>query len=205
MMLGRNDTCLCGSGKKYKKCCYIKDGNWHQDILNFECNEGIKKVVLAAHDFIKERDLKGGCHLISAVMHILLNELGIESKIMIGEVKGDLFMFDHSWLEIEGKIIDVTVMNTLQDWIKLPPVILDLSVGSSMPVPYQYGVSANLDRVASDILKLSIAKYMINGANQGTFATLSDISKRADILFDDLNGILFKYQNVYRNLAVASE
>jgi len=22
--LGRNDNCLCGSGKKYKKCCYTK-------------------------------------------------------------------------------------------------------------------------------------------------------------------------------------
>ncbi len=23
--LGRNDPCHCGSGKKYKKCCYDKD------------------------------------------------------------------------------------------------------------------------------------------------------------------------------------
>ncbi|HAI6492494.1 TPA: SEC-C metal-binding domain-containing protein, partial [Escherichia coli] len=23
--LGRNDKCLCGSGKKYKKCCLIKN------------------------------------------------------------------------------------------------------------------------------------------------------------------------------------
>ncbi|MDD5614557.1 MAG: SEC-C metal-binding domain-containing protein [Candidatus Omnitrophica bacterium] len=22
--MGRNDTCPCGSGKKYKKCCYLK-------------------------------------------------------------------------------------------------------------------------------------------------------------------------------------
>ena len=25
MKLGRNDPCHCGSGKKYKKCCYAKD------------------------------------------------------------------------------------------------------------------------------------------------------------------------------------
>ena len=24
--LGRNDPCPCGSGKKYKKCCYLKQG-----------------------------------------------------------------------------------------------------------------------------------------------------------------------------------
>jgi len=25
MKLGRNDPCPCGSGKKYKRCCYGKD------------------------------------------------------------------------------------------------------------------------------------------------------------------------------------
>lgn len=25
---GRNDPCPCGSGKKYKKCCYGKDVPW---------------------------------------------------------------------------------------------------------------------------------------------------------------------------------
>lgn len=23
--IGRNDPCLCGSGKKFKKCCYMKE------------------------------------------------------------------------------------------------------------------------------------------------------------------------------------
>jgi len=27
MKLGRNDPCPCGSGKKYKKCCYLAEGN----------------------------------------------------------------------------------------------------------------------------------------------------------------------------------
>lgn len=26
MKIGRNEPCPCGSGKKYKKCCYLKDG-----------------------------------------------------------------------------------------------------------------------------------------------------------------------------------
>ena len=25
MKIGRNDLCPCGSGKKYKKCCLIRD------------------------------------------------------------------------------------------------------------------------------------------------------------------------------------
>ena len=204
-MIGRNDDCLCGSGIKYKKCCYLKGGDWHQDILDFDCDQNIKKVVLAAHDFIKDRNFKGGCHLISAIMHILFNELGIESKIMIGEVKGDRLLFDHSWLESDGKIIDVTVMNTLQEWIKLPPVILNLSVGTISTVPYQYGASSNLDIEADTILNQSISQYMLLGIGHGTFAHLLDIANRAGIVIDDVNHTMLKYKNVYRELAVASE
>jgi len=34
--IGRNDSCLCGSGKKYKKCCLMKD----QEMENFENPKG---------------------------------------------------------------------------------------------------------------------------------------------------------------------
>ncbi len=30
MKLGRNDPCHCGSGKKYKHCCYEKDHRPHE-------------------------------------------------------------------------------------------------------------------------------------------------------------------------------
>lgn len=31
MKLGRNDPCHCGSGKKYKHCCYATDNAPHED------------------------------------------------------------------------------------------------------------------------------------------------------------------------------
>jgi hypothetical protein len=31
MKVGRNDPCPCGSGKKYKHCCYAKDSVKHDD------------------------------------------------------------------------------------------------------------------------------------------------------------------------------
>ncbi len=34
--LGRNDTCRCGSGKKYKKCCYEKDQETMKDASAYE-------------------------------------------------------------------------------------------------------------------------------------------------------------------------
>jgi hypothetical protein len=30
---GRNDTCPCGSGKKYKKCCELKQGKRSNNVM----------------------------------------------------------------------------------------------------------------------------------------------------------------------------
>lgn len=34
--VGRNDPCQCGSGKKYKKCCYLKDEAANLEIFRYE-------------------------------------------------------------------------------------------------------------------------------------------------------------------------
>lgn len=33
MKVGRNDPCPCGSGKKYKHCCYEKDSVKHEGLI----------------------------------------------------------------------------------------------------------------------------------------------------------------------------
>ena len=33
MKTGRNDPCPCGSGKKYKHCCYAEDSVKHEDAV----------------------------------------------------------------------------------------------------------------------------------------------------------------------------
>lgn len=33
MKVGRNEPCPCGSGKKYKHCCYAKDSVKHEEPL----------------------------------------------------------------------------------------------------------------------------------------------------------------------------
>ena len=36
MKVGRNDPCPCGSGKKYKHCCYEKDSIKHEIVVEAE-------------------------------------------------------------------------------------------------------------------------------------------------------------------------
>jgi hypothetical protein len=35
-IIGRNDPCPCGSGKKYKKCCQLKDETANFEIFRYE-------------------------------------------------------------------------------------------------------------------------------------------------------------------------
>lgn len=50
-MIGRNDPCLCGSGRKYKKCCLGKT-EMHTDQL---IDEELERVLLGIYDQTKER------------------------------------------------------------------------------------------------------------------------------------------------------
>lgn len=104
MTVNRNESCTCGSGKKYKKCCMNWRENWALAIDGFACDDQIKKIIRGSFNFIVEHDYQGGCHLISAIIHILLTEKGYDSVVRIGEVKINNFVFDHSWVEIEGKL-----------------------------------------------------------------------------------------------------
>jgi len=43
MKLGRNDPCPCGSGKKYKKCCLMRDERKsHETLAKFVGNDWIE-------------------------------------------------------------------------------------------------------------------------------------------------------------------
>ena len=43
--IGRNDPCYCGSGKKYKKCCLLKDFHTEQETKvqeDLECTQWLE-------------------------------------------------------------------------------------------------------------------------------------------------------------------
>ncbi len=56
MKLGRNDPCHCGSGKKYKHCCYALDSVKHEDPI-IEAPEQADDA-----DSTDEKDSSGGDH-----------------------------------------------------------------------------------------------------------------------------------------------
>ncbi|MDU1847206.1 MAG: SEC-C metal-binding domain-containing protein [Niallia nealsonii] len=201
MKINRNAPCTCGSGKKFKKCCINWQENWSRAINNALCEQKIKDIYRGAFDFIVEYNYQGGCHLLSAIMHILLSESGYNSIVKIGEVRIGNLVFDHSWIELDGKVLDVAIMNTLQDGIMFPPVFFGNSVASGMEVNYEYGVSNALDEIARRVLDMSIGRYIMEGESIGSIEIMKDISSKAGFEYDDLENLILKYQNVYRILA----
>jgi hypothetical protein len=203
MKLSRNDLCICGSGKKYKKCCLNWRKNWAAGIDHHECDQQVKDIIKGAFDFIAEHDYKGGCHLVSAIVYILLTEKGYNPVVRLGEVQIDDYIFDHSWIELDGKVIDVAIMNTLQDGFKFPPVLYGKSVSTGKQVEYQYGVSQYIDATGQLVIGQSIGQYIMEGKSHGSLEILKLIAQNSGIVFDNIDDIVRKYFSIYRLKSVA--
>ncbi|WFR58252.1 SEC-C domain-containing protein [Anaerocolumna sp. AGMB13025] len=196
--IGRNDRCPCGSGLKYKQCCLKKNNLTFNEI---ESDDNMRIIVKSTYDFIKENKFEGGCHLTSAIMYILLTEVGFtDLEVKTGVVENDEGRFDHSWVEYQGKKIDMAIMNTLQDGFKYPPVFLDKLIGSSELMEYKYGIDMELDSDALRVLNQSLSDYILDGESQNTVLIFKDIAKRSGIELSDAKETLRKYSGTYRVL-----
>ena len=174
MKIGRNELCPCGSGKKYKYCCmnkpkmYIKDGVSEMvAIRNTVKQQGysddIANTLFNLMRFMKMKRWAGACHATSAVIYVALSELGYNPFICIGEVKSDIAgFFDHSWIELDGKIIDLACAITLMGGRPVSaPVIFDIDTFTGDHYEMKYGtLYSGLDAIASYILSVSFSDYM---------------------------------------------
>ena len=108
-----------------------------------ECTDTILKL----YDFMVERKHFGGCHAFSSVLYVALSELGLSPELCIGEckVKGTP-AFDHSWITINGSIIDLAVYFPLSKEINSisGPVVMGLDAITSLAPRTQYGVDTGL-------------------------------------------------------------
>lgn len=118
----------------------------------------------------KNEKVAGGCHFMSTMLHILLNEQGIKNDIMIGEVKDseEKILFSHSWIEIDEKVFDPGIMITLDGKVH-SPVYNSTNLTFDL-LNIEYGVSDNLndlDRDAKQALDISITAYLDGIKNYG--------------------------------------
>ena len=142
--IGRNDPCPCGSGKKYKNCCLSYGTQSIRDRINRLVKEHgydstMSHILCNMYYNMKKKQWLGACHAISSILYVALSEIGYKPSLCIGEVTGNNLYFDHSWITIDGMIIDFAINKTLLNGDPASGIIIfdqDIETGLSSCLTY---------------------------------------------------------------------
>ena len=58
---------------------------------------------------MKIKDYRGFCHASASILCVCLTEIGLSPKLYIGEENISNKYFDHSWIGLDNKVIDLAV------------------------------------------------------------------------------------------------
>ena len=103
--------------------------------------------VLCLYDFMIEKNYFGGCHALSSALYVALSELGLSPELCIGECQvPGMSPFDHSWITLNGDIIDIAVYFPLTQKINSMsgPVIFGVDAITNRAPRIQYGIDSGL-------------------------------------------------------------
>ncbi|GEK34216.1 YecA family protein [Kurthia sibirica] len=108
-MIGRNDPCPCGSGKKYKKCCANKEAMTVEAVYE----EEVERVLQTFYDkFPLEKDYDSYNEVIEKWHAVLSKYLDLD---MVEGIAMDYFFFherEDIWQDYLGKVIKETIRPT---------------------------------------------------------------------------------------------
>ena len=170
MSVGRNDPCPCGSGLKYKKCCLLKDKLFDpytaidEIVASNQYPQAVAQTIKNLARFISDRKWYGACHASCAALYVALKELGFSPTLCAGEVDAHAFIFDHSWVELDGRIIDAAIAFPLQGKPLSNLIVLGVDIFTKMPSNLVYGTSrgTGLDIDANYATTVPFCIYMDN-------------------------------------------
>jgi len=126
-------------------------------------SEDVQTVLLNLMDYMEEKELKGACHAVTSALYVALCEMGESPDICIGECRNQV-LFDHSWIVLNGKIIDMAIAMPLFDMITTGAVVADIDTAVMQKTKTAYGVSDGngLDGLANMITIVKFTEYMDN-------------------------------------------
>lgn len=167
MKVGRNDLCPCGSGKKFKHCCLNNKVSVYDAIAAVVENDGydasVTEVLCNLLRYMEEKKWIGACHATASVLYVVFSEMGLNPRICIGEVATRTFAFDHSWITIDDKIIDLACYMTLASGMPVSnPVVFDRDVIFKQKPDLKYGIqtASGLGPDAKGVISMPFGEYM---------------------------------------------
>lgn len=129
---------------------------------NLHNGEGIFDAYTALLTVMWREDWTGACHDSSAVLYMLLSELGYSPALVTGEVKAAAGIFDHSWVEVDGKIYDVAVGFPGEDGHYVgPSVFASLNLDTGKPTKLTFGVRSpgGIDDIGRFVAGATLNEY----------------------------------------------
>lgn len=167
MKIGRNDPCPCGRGKKYKQCCLPKESMSTEQLIRAAVsangyNDRISDVLCNLNRYMQRKQWWGACHASCSALYVALSELGYSPKLCIGEMMGQGLYFDHSWIELDGKIIDMAISMTLLGGAPASePILFGKNIRNGMESVVEYGVPGRgIEGESLIVMNLPFIDYM---------------------------------------------
>lgn len=167
MKIGRNDPCPCGSGKKYKQCCLPKESMSTEQLIRAAVSangydDRISDVLCNLNRYMQRKQWWGACHASCSALYVALSELGYSPKLCIGEMMGQGLYFDHSWIELDGKIIDMAISMTLLGGAPASePILFGKNIRNGMEPVIEYGVPGRgIEGESLIVMNLPFTDYM---------------------------------------------
>ena len=177
----------------------------YEIIKSNEYKEEVADAILNLYDYMITNKWIGACHEVSAVLYIALKELGCTATIKIGECKFEGGLpFDHSWIEIDEKNIDLAIFMPLDENMgKYGSLnICGTDVLTMAPHKVLYGINTGMsfNKETDKVVKTSLSKYMSSfpAEKDGLWTVLNKIYPYDDELNFDL--LKLKYDCVFRDL-----
>ncbi|WP_031358045.1 hypothetical protein [Caballeronia sordidicola] len=152
--------------------------------------------------FVVANGYFAGCHDTSAVLYMWLCQAGCREDSMalcIGEVKGHTGRFDHSWVEVNGKVLDVAVCAPGPNGgFAGGPVFGGMDLGSNTVPRTKFGVASEdaLDDEAATVYGKNLRQYQDFQVSRG-YKSMAQLVQ--EVYGEDGKTLIAKYRDVKRD------
>ena len=151
--------------------------------------------------YMNDKRWYGACHATCSVLSVCLTELGYSPQLCIGEAIADTLLFDHSWIVMDKKVVDLAIALPLAGDDSFGPVILDTNVQTMKKYTLRYGIKAQgLDTQAQHVMDMAFGDYMSQypDEKEGLWGVVKKVFP-GKVCIDELKE---KYHNVNREYIV---
>ena len=160
----------------------------------------IAETIIKMCEYLNEKQLWGACHACSSVLYVIFTEMGYNTTICVGEVDTNDYLFDHSWIEIDNKIIDLAINMTLDDGKSAnSPIILGIDSETKQQTTIKYGVQGiGFDEQTKLLLQMPFNEYMDNFPwnDRGLWGVIEEVTNKTI----DIKEFRKKYKDTVREI-----